>query len=298
MVSPDILRLTGALSETPLARRHEQTVRGKLVRAPKAIPWDAFERAKHSEAALALAVDLWSGLARGEYAAVGLFAHIAAGLSFTGAPLDFVHAATQVSTDETRHAEHCVRMATLCAGEQPEISVAMHHLHANLAPLTDIEEVDFTMLYYAAMSETLATALLGECQRRARDRLSRAVFTAVLSDEVHHARLGWFYVAHRAPRWTLGERQRLADRMGEVVVGIEREFWMGRDAPPAAARSARELGILDSKAQRAVIRDVMENEVLPGLDAAGLGSSRAWAVRRRGTSAPAASRKRRRSTRK
>src|SRR6187401_169634 len=104
MASLDIL-LTGALSETPLARRHEQTVRGKLLRPPKALPWDAFSRTKHSEAALALAVDLWSGLARGEYAAVGLFAHIAAGLSFTGAPLDFVHAATQVSTDETRHAE-------------------------------------------------------------------------------------------------------------------------------------------------------------------------------------------------
>jgi hypothetical protein len=282
MTSFDSICLSGALSETPLARRHEQTVLGKLVRAPKALPWQAFDRNEHPEAALRLAVDLWSGLARGEYAAVGLFAHIAAGLSFTGAPLDFVHAATQVSTDETRHAEHCVRMATLCAGENPSVSVAMHHLHANLAPLTDIEEVDFVMLHFVALSETLATALLGECQRRARDRLSRAVFTAVLSDEVHHARLGWFYAAHRARQWTLAERQRLADRVGEVVVGIEREFWMGRDAPRAAARSARELGILDSKAQRAVIRDVMESEVLPGLDAVGLGASHAWAVRPRG----------------
>jgi len=278
----DTIRLSGALSETPLARRHEQTVLGKLVRAPKALPWSAFQRGAHSEVALRLAVDLWSGLARGEYAAIGLFSQIAAGLTFTEAPLDFVHAATQVSTDETRHAEHCVRMATLCAGEAPDVSVGMNQLHANLAPLVDIEELDFAMVHHVALSETLATALLGECQRRARDRLSRAVFTALISDEVHHARLGWFYVAHRSSRWTLGERQRLADRVAEFVVGIEQEFWMGRDAPREAARSARALGILDSKAQRAVIRDVMENEVIPALDAVGFGGSRVWSVRRRG----------------
>ena len=274
------LRLSSALSATPLARRHEQTLSGKLVRAPKPLPWTAFDRASHPDAALALAADLWSGLARGEYGAVGLFAHIAAGLSFAGAPLDFVHAATQVSTDETRHAELCLRMAALCAAEPVMLGPAM--LHAELAPLVDVEELDFAMIHYVAISETLATALLTECQRRARDRLSRAVLTALLSDEVHHARLGWFYVAHRSPQWTLAERQRLADRVSDFVVAIERDFWMGRDAPPAAARSARALGILDSKSQRAAVRDAMENEVIPALDAIGFSGSRVWSVRQRG----------------
>src|SRR5512140_3388440 len=107
------LSLRGALSNTPLARRHEQLVSGKLSRAPKALPWATFDREDHAAEAVALALDLWSGLALGEYAAVSLFAEIAAGLTFTGAPLDFVYAATQVSTDETRHADHCLRMASL-----------------------------------------------------------------------------------------------------------------------------------------------------------------------------------------
>ncbi|HEX6764397.1 MAG TPA: hypothetical protein VF103_02945, partial [Polyangiaceae bacterium] len=117
---------------------------------------------------------------------------------------------------------------------------------------------------------------------RARERLSRAVLTSLLSDEVHHARLGWFYVAHRSAQWTLAERQRLADRVSAFVVTIERDFWMGRDAPPAAARSARALGILDSKAQRSAVRDAMENEVVPALDAIGFSGSRVWSVRQRG----------------
>lgn len=282
MTTLPCIGLSVSLSETPLARHHELSMRGKLVRAPKPLPWSAFDRSEHSEAALGLAVDLWSGLARGEYAAIGLFAEIAAGLTFTGAPFDFVYAATQVSADETRHAEHCVRMAGLCAGGDAAIGIDTRVLHTTLAPLVDIEEVDFAMVHHVALSETLAVALLTECQRRARDRLSRALLTSLISDEVHHARLGWYYAAHRSPRWTLGERQVLADRTAEFVLSVEEEFWMGRDAPAASAASARALGILDSKTQRSVIGDAMENEVVPALDALGFGASRLWSMRRRG----------------
>jgi hypothetical protein len=40
--------------------------------------------------------------------------------------------------------------------------------------------------------------------------------------------------------------------------------------------------VLDSESQRAVVRDVMENEIVPGLDAVGLGASYAWQARLRG----------------
>jgi len=282
MTALDRVAVSAVLSDTPLARRHKLTLQGKLVRAPRALPWDSFDASAHPDAALRLALDLWSGLAGGEYAAIGLFAQLAAGLSFTEAPFDLVYAATQVSADETRHAEYCVRMAQLCAAGDAAIVVDATRLHAALAPLVDIEEVDFAMLYYAAISETLATGLLAVCQQRARERLSRALLTALISDEVHHARFGWYYVAHRSPRWTLAERQRLADRVMDVLVGIEQDFWTGRDAPKAAQGAARALGILDSSAQRAAIQDVMENEIVPALDAVGLGASRAWALRRRG----------------
>jgi hypothetical protein len=276
------IALTPSLSDTPLARQHAQLLAGKAPRVPKALPWGSFRREEHAEPALRLAVDLWSGLARGEYAAIGLFAEIAAGLTFVGAPLDFVYAATQVSADETRHAEHCLRMATLCAGCDPRVDIDAQGMHATLAPLVDVEEVDFAMVHHVALSETLAVALLTACQRRARDRLSRTLLTALLADEVHHARFGWYYAAYRSPQWTLAERQALADRTAEFVLSVEEGFWMGRDAPASSAVSARALGILDSKTQRAVIRDTMENEVVPGLDALGFSASRVWPLRRRG----------------
>jgi hypothetical protein len=50
---------------------------------------------------------------------------------------------------------------------------------------------------------------------------------------------------------------------------------------PGARTGARALGVLESKGQRETVKDVMENEIVPGLDAIGLGASHAWRVRER-----------------
>ncbi|HEV8548854.1 MAG TPA: ferritin-like domain-containing protein, partial [Polyangiaceae bacterium] len=205
------------LSGTPLSRRHEQTVNGKLARLPKPQPWAAFRETEHPRAARALATDFWLGVARGEYAAIGLFAELAVGLSRQGAPLDFVQAATQAATDETRHAELCLRMAACTAGSEQSAELAPGELGFGLPPLLTDEALDFTMLEAVAVSETLATALLTACQRRATDRLSKSLLTALVSDEVHHARLGWYYAKYRAELWAPDMRQRLARRVAEFV---------------------------------------------------------------------------------
>jgi hypothetical protein len=99
---------------------------------------------------------------------------------------------------------------------------------------------------------------------------------------VHHARLGWYYLAWRAPQWTLAEKQRVADRLGDHIVTIERRFWQGRDAAAGSKKGARALGVLESEGQRAAVKQVMEEEIVPALDALGLGASHAWKVRKRG----------------
>jgi hypothetical protein len=47
----EAVRIDMTLSATPLARRHEQTVRGKLARPPKPQPWSAFDASRHPRAA-------------------------------------------------------------------------------------------------------------------------------------------------------------------------------------------------------------------------------------------------------
>ena len=279
------IQITRALSGTPLTELHDDAIRGALPRGAREIPWQQFERSRYPEEALGLARDLFCKLAGGEYSAVALFAQITSSLALTQAPIDFVAASARVSSDEIRHADYCLRMASLCQGSEVTVSVPSAALACDIPHSLSIEELDFLMLKYAAVGETLAAALLTECRRRASDPTLRALFTSIVSDEVHHARLGWYYAKYRADLWSAEERERLTERVREFVVGIEVEFSRGRDAPEHASAGARALGVLDSHIQRDVIADVMNGEIVPALDAIGLAGSRAWAQRRRASAA-------------
>ncbi len=279
------VQLTRTLSETPLAAVHDDAIRGATGRVSRPIPWHEFERSRYPEEALGLARDLFVKLAGGEYSAVALFAQITSSLALTQAPIDIVAASARVSSDEIRHADYCLQMASLCQGSAVTVSVPSAALASDIPHALNVEELDFLMLKYAAVGETLAAALLTESRRCATDPVLRALFTSIVSDEVHHARLGWYYAKYRAERWSPEVRQRLASRVAEFVIGIEVEFSRGRDAPEHASGAAHALGVIDSTIQRGAIADVMNNEIIPALDALGLSGSEAWAQRRRATAA-------------
>lgn len=271
------IRISRAPRSASLARRFEKQA---ARRAP--IAWDRFERDRHPPAALALSHAQASRLAMGEYSAVEIFSRMAAALAIVGAPIEIVAEATQVPSDEIRHASIALRFAELC-GERDEDGVAYdtatHAAQWTHAPA--IEEVDRLFLQVAAIGETMACALLAACRQRARDPVARAVYSAVVSDEIHHARLGWYYLAWRAPAWSQAERQRAADAAAESIVSVERQFARGRDAPPKARAAAKALGVLDTRGQREAIRAAMVDEIVPGLDAPRPSASYAWARRER-----------------
>src|SRR5262249_20310994 len=158
---------------------------------------------------------------------------------------DIVAAATRILTDEARHADYALRLASLYEGREASFSLERAAVNAHLPAALEIEDVDALMVEVAAISETLAAALIGACRDRARDPVPRALFTSILGDEVHHARIGWYYLTWRAPQWSMPERQRAADRAGALVAGVEKRFSRGRDAPPGSRKAARALGVLE-----------------------------------------------------
>jgi hypothetical protein len=277
------VKVKRVLTETPLARQHERILDGRLTRRRPAIDWSKFDRAKYPAAALALACDAQTKLALGEYTAVDLFAHLASAMTLNGVAFDLVAAAARIPSDEIRHADYAMRAARLLSGEEVTIQFDAGALRKRWQKEAGIEELDGLMLEVSAIGETLSCALLSACLERATDPVMRAVFAGIVSDEVHHARLGWYYFAWRAPQWTRPERQRAADRAGALVMQIERRFWRGRDAPGPSQKAARALGVLESEGQREAIRSVMEDEIVPALDALGLGTSHAWRIRQRGS---------------
>lgn len=270
------------LTTTPLARQHERGLAGTLTRRIPAINWKSFDRSRYPEPALALAAHAQTKLALGEYGAVDLFAHLASAMALLGVPFDLVAAAARTPADEIRHADYAMRAAKMLSGTDVAISVDADKLRKQWSKPVDQERLDMLMLEVCAISETLSCGLLSACLERAKDPVMHAVFAGIVGDEVHHARLGWYYLAWRAPQWTLAEKQRVANRGGAILVKLERQFWHGRDAEPKARRAARALGVLESEGQREVVRTVIEDEIVPGLDAIGLGASHAWRVRERG----------------
>jgi hypothetical protein len=273
------------LSRTPLARAHERLIGGRVSGRPRPVPWSTFQRERYPAAALQLAREAMLALAAGEYGAVVGFAKVAAALALRGAPFDLVALATRVPTDELRHAELAMQMAALLgAGDLADVPITpdLARLEREDPCGWEPAALDALMAEVPAISETLSVALLGACRDRAGDPVARAIFSSLLADEVHHARLGWYYLMWRSPQWTPAERRIVADRIGAVVAGTEHRFWRGRDSAADTAPAAAALGVLDSQSQRAAVGAAMEQEIVPALDALGLGASRAWQRRRRG----------------
>src|SRR5262249_24469250 len=169
--------------------------------------------------------------------AVDHFGRLAAALARSGAPFDIVAACASIPSDEVRHSDLALRAAALCAGNPVAFEIDPAQMEAEWPnPMTSVA-LDRIMVELPPISATLA--LLSECRARVTDPVLLAVYRNILADELHHARLGWYYLAWRAPQWSRDERQQVADRAGELVMAAEQHFFRGRDAPRGSKAAAR-----------------------------------------------------------
>jgi hypothetical protein len=275
----EVHRIQRVYSSTPLEKQHRVLLDTGGSRKIAPIPWDQFDRSAYPEEALKLAAYANRALATGEYGAIGVFSRITSAMAAHGVPLDLVSAASRVVTDELRHADYASRMASLCAGK--EVVMRVPKASFDGSPLS-LLELDIYVLDLCAIGEALACALFQTCLSYPLDPVPRAFFGNLLRDEVHHARLGWYYLAWRAPQWTLAERQHVADFAAAAVMQMEPRFSRGREpSAPKAKKAARALGVLSTRAQLDAVIAVTNDEIVPALDSLGLGASHAWQLRER-----------------
>ena len=272
------------VTDTPLARLHTHQLIGEKPRTHKPIPWSSFRASDYTDNARACAFEAIRMLATGEYLAIEGFSRVLSAMAYHDVPIDILSMAASIPTDEIRHAEIALRCASLIAETTVDkVGLDVPRLRPKKAPDVrgSIADLDAIVAVVAAIGETLSCALLTGCRNSAKSPMIKGVFSHILTDEVHHGRFGWYYLMWRAPMWTKAEKQLLADRVGEEIAGLEVRFYKGRDLPKADQKSLAALGILDTPKQRAVVSAVIENEIIPGLDALGLGASHAWAARKR-----------------
>lgn len=269
-----------AVTHTPLTRLFAQDVDGRSTQKRIDVPWASFARESYPDSALEVGYDAMRWLASGEYTAVEGFARLVVGFSWHGVPYDLIAACARIPGDEIRHSEIALRAAARLSGKpEGDVPLAIDGRRPKRtsdvrAPLSDI---DVQVAVLPAFLETIAASLLAEARRRATDPMMKAVYASILSDEIHHARLGWYYLAWRAPQWTRAERQRVADAVGTQITGRVAQISDGRPASAGSKRALSALGVMDSATQARIVKRAMEDEIVPGFDALGLGASHAYA---------------------
>jgi len=269
-----LTRLSG--DELALTTQHE------LIALPRKgeIHWDAFDRALYTDGELDDAAELWRTRAVQEMHSLALFTELASQLHLLGAPLDWSGAFARMIADEVRHTDMCLRMCEVVGRPAtPEIEPATLHI---LGETSTRARVRSTIVAAFCVSETISGRMFKAALGAATVPLAREVVTAILIDETFHGELGWELGAllmrddakgFEAERTALArELPRLFRHYARLCCARGGPTW-ARSAP--ALPEGANFGTLTEAGYAALFFDGMEEDVVPGLVAIGLGEAEA-----------------------
>jgi len=231
----------------------------------------------------ALAVGrIWQAREQIELEAAALFDELAAQLSAIGAHQELVAMARQAADDERAHAVLCREIIDRV---QPDRAPLPAPPAAPLGPaeLDARQRALYSAVAISCVTETLSAALLLAMRERATPPWIRGIVYQILRDEISHSRLGWALLA--------AERQRAgADALGwlaphldamladAVVSDVEPMTEAQRDAERP---DYSEYGILRREEVGDIVREAIEEVIVPGLREHGIdaGAALCFAVR-------------------
>jgi len=252
------------LSGTPLESEHHRLMRRRA--AP--IPWAATTAAQLTDGERARLAATWMRRSEAEYLAVSTFSVLAIDLVAAMAPADVISLCLRAGIDEIRHAELCLRMASIYSGEQPMPPAAMSSLPDDPERPKLHQALANTMLV-SCVSETYATTVLAATRELTTDPTAQAVLTAIYSDEVMHARLGWSYLRHAIGAGGQGVIDAAAAMLPRALRGVanvvERERPVGE-----VTEAVRAHGLMTPSEERAIFSTCVREVLVPGFAALGI----------------------------
>jgi hypothetical protein len=139
------------------------------------------------------------------------------------------------------------------------------------------DQVAREALHLSVLSETYSSVLLSELRERARDPVVRDVLGVVIADEVHHARMGWAFLASMlaAPGGDEVRARIQSELLGITDSLVKAMFGDPRTIPePSLRGEARALaeahGYLPAREEYALFRGAIDALWIPGLAALGI----------------------------
>jgi hypothetical protein len=249
------------LSGTPLEAEHHRLMRRRSV----PIPWSATTVAALTEPERGRLAGTWMRRAEAEYLAVSTFAVLAIDLVAAMAPADVLSLCLRAGIDEVRHAEMCIRMAQIYTGEPQLPPPGMSRLPDDKTRPKLHQALANTMLV-SCVSETYATTILSATRDLTDDPTAQAVLTAIYSDEVMHARLGWSYMRHAIDVGGQGVIDAAAQMLPRALKGVatvvERERPVGE-----VTEAVRRHGLMTPAEERVIFSTCVREVLVPGFQA-------------------------------
>lgn len=180
------------------------------------------------------------------------------------------------ATEELQHARQCASVVHALTGdarahlpELPEVP-----LHGNVPPL---EAFLRNLLSVCCMSETVAVSLIrAETLEIAPPQLKK-LLDAILADEVGHARFGWSLLEEMAPL-DAELRARLDAYLPVALAHLVQHELAHLPAHDGMGQAAAEVGVCSGLEARRLLRDTIEQVIVPGLEQHGFQARRAWKV--------------------
>lgn len=223
------------------------------------------------------AVGTWRGRMVNEHISARVFAGMIPQMMAAAVPASAIALVADMIAEELRHGVQCAAVVHALGGdaiaELPPLPAVP--LHADAPPL---EALLRNVLSISCLSETVAVALIGAERELAGPPAMQSTLTAILADEVGHARFGWRLLETLAPRITPELRARLGDYLVAAFRHL-REHELAHLPPhPAPSVEAERYGVCDGNDARQLFFETVRSVIIPGLEAHGIPAARAWAV--------------------
>jgi len=228
-----------------------------------------------SPAERAMAIETWRGRMVNEYVSSRVFAALVPQLIAAEIDPVIVGDVAAMVVEEIEHGTRCAAVVIALGGE----AVAELPPLAEVPTHGDVEPLEAALrnvLSIACLSETVAVALLTAERDRTEPAPLRATLTAILSDEVGHARFGWRLLDLLAPRLTPALRARLSRYLAPAFQTLRRYELDNLPIGATPSPAAQAVGVCDGRAARAVFFHTVESVIVPGLEAHGLAAAAAW----------------------
>jgi len=208
----------------------------------------------------------WSHRAASEARAATLFERLLVDLRRAGAEDVVLELAERAIADEHRHAATCLEVVA----HYDPLAVARDH-EPPASPEAHVEEepelrAALHTAAFCCIQESIACAWLDGCLRRAKESVVLEALHAMLSDETHHARLGWAHMA--SSRVSPATRGHVAAALPDLIRSCIAS-WVDPEVSRLAI-DAPEHGVPHPDATRRLVLAAMDEVVRPGFASLGM----------------------------